>query len=81
MAVGVPVVGVAATELSTVVESGRNGYIDTNPELLISAMDELLLFPELARTWGEAARRTVQERFSIDRFVAAWNDAFAMVTA
>jgi hypothetical protein len=81
MAVGVPVVGVASTELSTVIESGRNGYIDTNPELLISAMDELLEFPELARTWGEAARRTVQERFSIDRFVAAWSDTFAMVTA
>ena len=81
MAIGMPVVGLAATELSTVIESGRNGYIDTDFESLVSAMEELLADREQAIAWGEAARRTVQERFSIDRFVADWYQAFAMVTA
>jgi hypothetical protein len=44
-------------------------------------MEELLADPGQAREWGEAARRTIDERFSMDRFVCAWNDAFAMVTA
>ena len=81
MAIGMPVIGLASTELSTVIDSGRNGYIDTSFEALISAMDELLADPRQAKVWGDAARRTVEERFSIDRFVADWNEAFAMVTA
>ena len=81
MAIGMPLVGLATTELSTVIDSGRNGYVDTSLELLVSAMDELLADPGQARAWGEAARQTVEERFSIDRFVADWNDALAMVTA
>lgn len=81
MAVGTPVVGLATTELATVIDNGRNGFVDTDPEQLISAMEELLSDPDQAREWGIAARRTVAERFSMDRFVAAWNDAFAMVTA
>ncbi len=81
MAVGVPVIGLAATELSTVIVNGRNGYVDTDLEQLLSAMDELLADRDQARAWGEAARCTIAERFSIDRFVADWNDALAMVTA
>ncbi len=81
MAVGMPIIGLAATELSTVITNGRNGYIDTNLESLISAMEELLSDPRLARQWGEAARQVAEERFSIDRFVADWNETFAMVTA
>ncbi len=81
MAIGMPIVGLASTELSTVIESGRNGYIDTNLELLVSAMEELLADPAQAKAWGDAARRTAEERFSIDRFVADWNDTLAMVTA
>ena len=80
MSIGMPIVGLACTELSTVIENGRNGYIDTSLESLISAMDELLADPEQAREWGRAARRTAEERFSIDRFVADWNDALTMVT-
>ena len=80
MAIGMPIVGLATTELSTVIERGRNGYIDTDPELLVSAMHELLVDRDLAFAWGAAARETVAERFSMDRFVAAWNETFAMVT-
>ena len=32
----------------------------------------LLKEPALAREWGEAGRRTVLERFSIERFVDDW---------
>lgn len=80
MAVGMPVVGLATTEMVTVIRNGENGYVDTRPERLIAVMRQLLNEPELAREWGRAARRTAQQRFGIDRFVADWNAVFAEVT-
>jgi glycosyltransferase involved in cell wall biosynthesis len=44
-------------------------------------MKELLERPDLARELGEAARRTAEERFGIDRFVDDWCAVFDEVTA
>jgi hypothetical protein len=81
MCVGLPIVALATTEMASVVRNGVNGYADTNPERLIGAMRELLAHKELARAWGDAARREARERFAIERFVADWCDALAAVTA
>jgi hypothetical protein len=81
MAIGMPVIGLATTELAAVVDRGRNGYVDTDVERLVDVMQELLAHRDLAAAWGEQARRTARERFNIDRFVCDWNDTFAMVTA
>ena len=72
MMVGVPVVGLATTELVTVIENGRNGFIDTRIDRLVDAMHRLIADPGLAREIGAAGRRTAQARFSIERFVADW---------
>jgi glycosyltransferase involved in cell wall biosynthesis len=72
MMVGVPVVGLATTELVTVVRSGVNGIIDTRVDRLVTAMRELLDDHALARELGEAGRRMAMERFSIARFVDDW---------
>lgn len=72
MMVGLPVVGLATTELVTVIEPGWNGFVDTRPERLVDAMQLLLREPELARQWGEAGRQLANERFHIDRFVHDW---------
>ena len=79
MMVGLPIVGLATTELVTVVANGVHGYIDTDPERLVEPMQELLHSPELARTLGAEARRNARERFGIERFVADWHSAFARV--
>ncbi|MBI5271728.1 MAG: glycosyltransferase family 4 protein [Burkholderiales bacterium] len=81
MMVGTPVVGLATTELVTVIDNGRNGLIDTRLDLLIDGMQQLLADPGLARELGEAGRRTAEERFAIERFVADWNAAFRLVLA
>jgi hypothetical protein len=81
MAIGMPIIGLATTELSTVISNGRNGYIDTDPHALVDVMKALLDDPHRARQWGEGARRTALRRFGIERFVRDWNDAFAQVTA
>lgn len=80
MMVGLPVVALATTEVSTVIENGRSGYIDTNVDALVGRMRELLREPALARELGAGARRCALERFHIARFVRDWNDTFAQVT-
>jgi hypothetical protein len=81
MLIGTPVVGLATTELVTVIESGRNGFIDTRPDRLLQAMRTLLSDHRLARAWGEAGQRTARARFGIGRFVADWDQALRRVAA
>lgn len=80
MMAGMPIVGLATTELVTVVENGVSGWIDTRPEALMEHMRALLTSSAEARRLGEGARRTALERFGIDRFARDWADAFALVT-
>ena len=79
MMVGLPIVGLATTELVTVIRNGDNGFIDTDVDVLVDCMKELLADAALARSLGEAARATAFERFGIDRFVADWQDALTRV--
>ncbi|RZT42476.1 glycosyltransferase [Cupriavidus agavae] len=80
MTIGMPVVGLATTELATVIRNGVNGYVDTRVEGLVDAMRGLIEDPRMAERWGRAAARTAQERFGIGRFVADWQDALHEVT-
>ena len=80
MLIGQPVVGLATTELATVIRSGENGYIDNRPEALADTMRRLLRDPGLAREWGERGRQLARERFNIDRFVADWMQVLHEVT-
>ena len=80
MMIGMPVVALATTEMSTVIENGVSGWIDTNVDRLIGHMQDLLADPEEARRLGEGARRTALERFSIERFAADWDRAFRRAT-
>ncbi len=80
MLLGMPVVGIASTEMSTAIDSGLSGYVDTDTERLIKHMDMLLADHALARKLGQGARTYAQTRFNIRRFVDDWNDAFSLVT-
>ena len=80
MLIGQPVVGLATTELATVIRSGENGYIDNRPEALADTMRRLLRDPGLAREWGERGQQLARERFNIDRFVADWMQVLHEVT-
>lgn len=73
MTIGVPVVGLATTELPTIIDDGRNGFVATDPDRLVDAMRALLDDPDLARAVGAAGRATAAERFSIGRFVRDWD--------
>ena len=79
MMIGLPIIGLATTELVTVVENGVSGYLDTNVGHLVDRMRQLLEDPAEAHRLGEAARRTARERFDIRRFTRDWEEAFNLV--
>lgn len=76
MMVGLPLVGLATTELVTVIENGRSGYVETDVDRLVGHMQRLLADPAQARRLGAGARQTALERFAIGRFVRDWEAVF-----
>jgi Glycosyl transferases group 1 len=74
MATGVPVVGLATTELATVVRNGHEGFIHTDVDELVRAGHRLLQDRCLALELGANARRLVTRRFGIDRFAREWGE-------
>ncbi len=80
MMVGMPIVGLATTEMVTVIENGVTGYIDTDVRQLMAAMQELIMDPKLARGWGENAHQKAQECFNIQRFTSDWLRTFEEVS-
>lgn len=80
MTLGMPVVALATTELPTVIEHGRSGFVSCDPDALIGHMRALLEDPGLAREIGAHGRRVALERFGLARFIRDWNAAFAEVT-
>jgi len=79
MTIGMPVVALATTELPTVIEDGKSGYISCDPDVLIEHMQYLLTHPQEAKTMGAYAQSVARDRFGLDRFKRDWNAAFARV--
>lgn len=72
MMIGLPVVGLATTEMSRVICNYETGYCDTDIRRLVDFMNHLIRNPYLARNLGENARAYAQKHFGIDRFVNDW---------
>jgi hypothetical protein len=79
MAAGLPVVGLATTELPRIIENWVSGYLSNNLDELIPIMNDLNTNWELACRWGQAARRVAQERFNLERFVREWHEVLDVV--
>jgi glycosyltransferase involved in cell wall biosynthesis len=80
MMVGTPIVGLATTEVASVIRNGVDGIVDTRVDVLVAEMRQLLHDPGRARELGAAGQRMARDRFHIERFVADWCAAFAEVT-
>lgn len=78
--VGMPIIGLATTEMVTAVENGVSGYVDTDVDRLVEVMQILLSHPEEAQRLGRGARSQALKRFNIERFINDWNEAFSSVT-
>jgi hypothetical protein len=79
MMLGMPIVGLATTEMATAIQNGVTGFVDTDLGRLVDGMRLLLADPAEARRLGDNARRYAQERFSLARFVHDWNTTFCEV--
>jgi glycosyltransferase involved in cell wall biosynthesis len=80
MMLGMPIIGLATTEMVTAVENGVSGYLDTNVANLIPVMHELLRNPAEAKRLGDGARRYALQRFNIRRFAQDWERTINDVT-
>ncbi|SDV49115.1 glycosyltransferase family 4 protein [Chitinasiproducens palmae] len=80
MTIGMPIIGLATTELATVIDNGYNGYVSADPDALVDVMQMLLQNPDQARKLGDGARQTAVERFGIQRFANDWDDLLCHVT-
>lgn len=74
MALGLPILGLATTEMSVAVENGVSGYVETDPSRLVDHARRLLRDPAEAAALSEGSRKRAEERFGIDRFAKDWED-------
>lgn len=80
MMLGLPIIGLATTEMATAVVNGVNGYVDTNLDQLVDHMHRLMDDSAEARQLSEGARKIARERFGIERFVRDWDEVYHEVT-
>ncbi len=76
MMLGMPVVGLATTEMPSVIADGISGCISTDIDYLIERMQALIADRDLALELGRRAREVAQKRFGINRFVRDWDLLF-----
>lgn len=79
MAIGLPIVALATTEVPAAVPDGEAGIVSNDFSMLVEGMRALLADHDLARRMGERARERQRERYSIERFVRDWEEAFRCV--
>ena len=71
MAARLPVVVTAVGAMPEVVTDGTEGYVvpPNDSEALAEALDRLAADPQLRRRMGEAACRSCEQRYGVDRMV------------
>jgi glycosyltransferase involved in cell wall biosynthesis len=78
-AVGIPGVGTHIGANSEVVQDGISGYLTNSPEEMVSRLETLLEDARLRGEMGVAARRTVENRFSLSSQVDVLERVFRTV--
>jgi glycosyltransferase involved in cell wall biosynthesis len=76
MMTGIPVVGLATTEMVVTVKNDYSGYVHTDVDFLIGKMQMLLEDHEKAKQLSAGAKQTAKEKFNIERFKTDWLQTF-----
>jgi glycosyltransferase involved in cell wall biosynthesis len=79
MMIGLPVVGLATTEMPAVFTNGLNGVVHTNVDYLIAEMQRMIIDKKRADVMGKEGQRTARSRFNINRFIKDWEELFTTV--
>lgn len=80
MMAGLPVVGMATTELPSVIDNGVTGFVDTRWDHVEACMQDLIADPKLALVWGAAAQRVALKRFGMERYLQDWMRLYSQLT-
>lgn len=72
MMIGMPVVGLATTDLPTIISNEVSGFVHSDLQYLIQKMQRLIEDHSLAVQLGANARSFALENFSSNRFLAEW---------
>jgi glycosyltransferase involved in cell wall biosynthesis len=81
MHVGLPVIGLATTEMPRAVANGDSGYVDTDVDALVGHMRRLLAEPEEAQRLSQGAQSLARERYGIERFARRWTELLEELAA
>jgi glycosyltransferase involved in cell wall biosynthesis len=80
MSAGVPVVASRVGGLQEIIQHGENGMLAANTaEAFAAAIRQLTRDGDLARRMGQAARRTVHEKFTVDHMVRRTMEVYRQV--
>lgn len=76
MACGKPVVSTDNNMMSDIIVNGYNGYRSNNIDSLQQYCVELLKDKDKAKEMGANARKTIQTKFGLQKFIDRWNEIF-----
>lgn len=79
MMLGLPIVGLATTEMAVQIKNGYSGFVSTNVSELVDSMQMLLEQPALAQEMGRNAHEQARQKFDIKRFTSDWKQLFEEV--
>lgn len=79
--IGMPVVGLATTDLPIVINNEVSGFTDSDLNYLIRKMQYLLTDHQLAVQIGAEARKSALLRFGLNRFLADWKQVLQNAVA
>jgi glycosyltransferase involved in cell wall biosynthesis len=82
MSSGLPVVATNVGGIPEIVEDGVNGFLvqSKNPEAIAERILDLNADPALRRRLGEAARKTILERYTAEKVVGQYLKIYERVT-
>ncbi|HQP92109.1 MAG TPA: glycosyltransferase family 4 protein, partial [Candidatus Omnitrophota bacterium] len=73
MMIGLPVIGLPATELIWVIKNGVNGFLNSDLDFLAKKMRLLLKDRAYAKNLSRASRSYAKKYFGIEKFAAEWD--------
>lgn len=76
MACGCAVVSTDTCMIPEVIQHGKNGFLSNDSNELRSFLELLMKDEKLASEMGQEARKTICEKYNLDRFVENWNNLF-----
>jgi len=74
MACGCAIVSTANCMIPEIIENGKNGLISNDPQELRGFLELLIKDENLAKELGGNARKTIVEKYNLERFVDSWNN-------